>query len=78
MILKINNEFFTHFHYVLRIGAVFGMFAAFYFWVPKILGITYNENLGRLHFWIIFVGVNVTFIPQHFLGLAGKKLCLFQ
>lgn len=56
---------------MLRIGAVFGIFAAFYFWVPKILGITYNENLGRIHFWGIFIGVNITFMPQHFLGLAG-------
>ena len=52
-------------------GAVFALFAAFYFWTPKILGKTFNENLGRIHFWSLFVGVNLTFMPQHFLGLAG-------
>ena len=52
-------------------GAVFAIFAAFYFWAPKITGITYNDFLGKLHFWTMFVGVNLTFFPQHFLGLAG-------
>jgi len=52
-------------------GAVFALFAGFYFWTPKILGKTYNESLGRIHFWTLFIGVNVTFFPQHFLGLAG-------
>lgn len=61
----------AHFHYVLSMGAVFGLFAGFYYWTPKILGRTYNEDLGRIHFWALFVGVNVTFFPQHFLGLAG-------
>lgn len=61
----------AHFHYVLSMGAVFALFAAFYFWTPKILGKTFNENLGRIHFWTMFVGVNLTFMPQHFLGLAG-------
>jgi cytochrome c oxidase subunit 1 len=55
-------------------GAVFALFAAFYFWTPKILGKTFNENLGRIHFWTLFVGVNLTFFPQHFLGLAGKRI----
>ena len=53
-------------------GAVFALFAGFYFWVPKIIGKTYNELLGKIHFWTLFVGVNLTFFPQHFLGLAGK------
>ena len=52
-------------------GAVFALFAAFYMWTPKIIGKTYNEYLGKVHFWTLFVGVNLTFFPQHFLGLAG-------
>ena len=52
-------------------GAVFALFAGFYFWAPKIIGQTYNELLGKIHFWVLFIGVNLTFFPQHFLGLAG-------
>lgn len=61
----------AHFHYVLSLGVVFGIFAAFYYWIPKILGIYYNEMYGQMHFWITFIGVNLTFFPMHFLGLAG-------
>jgi len=61
----------AHFHYVLSMGAVFGLFAGFYFWTPKIIGKLYNEFLGKVHFWTLFVGVNLTFFPQHFLGMAG-------
>ena len=52
-------------------GAVFALFSAWYFWIPKILGLQYNKMLGKVHFWILFIGVNVTFFPQHFLGLQG-------
>lgn len=61
----------AHFHYVLSMGAVFALFSAWYFWIPKILGLDYNKMLGKVHFWILFIGVNVTFFPQHFLGLQG-------
>lgn len=61
----------AHFHYVLSLGAVFALFSAWYFWVPKITGLSYNTTLGKVHFVILFVGVNVTFFPQHFLGLQG-------
>lgn len=60
-----------HFHYVLSLGAVFAMFAGFYFWFEKIVGAPYDDDLGQLHFWITFVGVNMTFFPMHLLGLAG-------
>nr|YP_010394893.1 cytochrome c oxidase subunit 1 [Phytophthora aleatoria]DAZ89330.1 TPA_asm: cytochrome c oxidase subunit 1 [Phytophthora aleatoria] len=60
-----------HFHYVLSMGAVFGIFTGFYFWIGKISGRRYPEVLGQIHFWLFFIGVNVTFFPMHFLGLAG-------
>jgi cytochrome c oxidase subunit 1 len=60
-----------HFHYVLSMGAVFAIFAGFYFWLEKMAGVKYNEKLGKIHFWTFFIGVNVTFFPMHFLGLAG-------
>jgi len=61
----------AHFHYVLSMGAVFAIFAGFYFWIAKMTGLQYSEILGQIHFWIFFIGVNVTFFPMHFLGLAG-------
>jgi heme/copper-type cytochrome/quinol oxidase subunit 1 len=55
------------------LGAVFALFSAWYYWIPKITGLNYNLLLGKVHFMILFIGVNVTFFPQHFLGLQGAK-----
>ena len=61
----------AHFHYVLVPGALFGIIAGAYYWLPKWTGNMYDETLGKLHFWLTFISVNVTFFPMHFVGLAG-------
>lgn len=61
----------AHFHYVLSMGAVFGIFAGIYHWFTEITGFTISDSLGQIHFWLFFIGVNLTFFPMHFLGIAG-------
>jgi len=61
----------AHFHYVLFGGSMFGIFAGLYYWWPKMFGRLLDERLGKLHFWLLFVGFNLTFLPQHMLGLLG-------
>jgi cytochrome c oxidase subunit 1 len=61
----------AHFHYVMSLGAVFGIFAGIYFWIGKFSGKQYPEWAGKLHFWMMFIGSNLTFFPQHFLGRQG-------
>jgi cytochrome c oxidase subunit 1 len=70
---ELHNDYFliAHFHYVLSMGAAFAIFAGFYYWIGKMSGHPYPEFWGKVHFWSFFIGVNLTFFPQHFLGLAG-------
>lgn len=67
-----------HFHYVLSMGALFSLFAGFYYWVPKIFGVYVNSTIIYVQFWAIFIGVNVTFFPMHFLGLAGMPRRIYD
>jgi len=61
----------AHFHYAMSLGALFGVFTAFYYWIPKMSGYMYNQTMAKIHFWTFFIGTNLTFFPQHFLGMAG-------
>lgn len=61
----------AHFHYVLSMGALFGLFGGFYYWIGKMSGYQYKETLGKIHFWLLFIGVNILFFPMHFAGISG-------
>ena len=72
--MKVNHDTYfvvAHFHYTMVVGGTFPMFAAVYYWLPKWTGHLYNESQAQLHFWLSLIGFNLTFLPQHFLGLAG-------
>jgi cytochrome c oxidase subunit 1 len=71
--VALHDTYFVvgHFHYTMSIGALFGVFAGFYYWIGKMSGRQYPETLGKIQFWTMFVGVNLTLFPMHFLGLAG-------
>jgi cytochrome c oxidase subunit I len=70
-VLQATYHIVAHFHYVLSLAAVFGIFAGWYYWFPKITGYTYSDLLGKVPFWKLFIGANTIFFPQHLLGLAG-------
>ena len=69
--LAVKDSVHLHFHYVLSMGALFAMLGGFYFWIPKIVAKNPNELLAQIQFWTLFFGVNITFFPMHYLGVAG-------
>ena len=71
--IPLHDTYFVvaHFHLIMGVAAIFGMFAATYFWFPKMFGRMMNEPMGKLHFWITFIGVYAIFMPMHYLGMAG-------
>jgi cytochrome c oxidase subunit 1 len=71
--IQVHDTYYVvaHFHYVLVSGALFAIFAGTYYWLPKWTGHMYNETLGKWHFWLSVIGMNIVFFPMHFLGLAG-------
>ncbi len=73
MDITVHDTYYVvaHFHYVLSVATIFAIFAGFYYWIGKMSGWRYSETLGRIHFWISFIGVNILFFPMHFLGLQG-------
>jgi cytochrome c oxidase subunit 1 len=79
---QVNDTYYVvaHFHYVLFGGSVFGMFGGLYYWWPKMFGRLLDERLGKLHFWLLFIGFNMTFLPQHMLGLLGmvRRIYTYQ
>jgi cytochrome c oxidase subunit 1 len=72
--LYFHDTFFVvaHFHFVMGVAAIFGIFAGTYFWFPKMFGRMLNEGIGKVHFWLTFVGVYCIFMPMHFLGMVGR------
>src|ERR1044071_5284913 len=71
--LYLHDTYFVvaHFHLIMGVAAIFGIFAGTYFWFPKMFGRMLNETIGKIHFWITFIGVYAIFMPMHFLCLAG-------
>jgi cytochrome c oxidase subunit 1 len=71
--IPLHDTYFVvaHFHLIMGVAAIFGMFAGTYFWFPKMFGRHLNETIGKLHFWLTFIGVYAIFMPMHFIGLAG-------
>lgn len=71
--IALHDTYFVvgHFHYVLSMGAVFALFAGYYYWIEKMTGRAYNELIGQVHFWSMMIGVNLVFLPMHFIGLTG-------